>query len=190
MLNSIRKKWLIAILISIPAVTFAAVPTWQIVPDKSSLTFTATQNGAPTTGTFKTFSGDISFDPTQLSASHIKVIVDLASVSDAYNTLADTLKTAPWFNTAAFPKATFVSSSITKTGDKTFSAQGNLTLRDKTMPITLNFTQEEYSPTKAVMKGTTTVKRTQFGVGQGEWADTKAVKDEVTVDFTVTATAK
>jgi polyisoprenoid-binding protein YceI len=190
MLNSIWKKWLIAILVLVPTVTFAAVPTWQIVPDKSSLTFTATQNGAPTNGTFKTFSGDISFDPNQLSASHIKIIVDLASVSDSYNTLADTLKTAPWFNTAMFPKATFVSSSITKTGDKAFTAQGNLTLRDKTMPVSLTFTQEEYSPTKAVMKGMTTIKRTEFGVGQGEWSDTKAVRDDVTVDFTITATAK
>ncbi len=190
MLNSNWKKWLIAILISLPSVTFAAVPTWQIVPDKSSLTFTATQNGAPTTGTFKTFSGDISFDPNQLSMSHIKIVVDLASISDAYNTLADTLKTAPWFNTAVFPQATFVSKSITKTGAKTFAAQGDLTLRDKTLPITLTFTQTEYSATKAVMTGTTTIQRTAFGVGQGEWADTKAVKDAVTVNFTVTATAK
>jgi polyisoprenoid-binding protein YceI len=190
MLNSIWKKWLIAILITLPIAATAAVPTWQIVPDKSSLTFTATQNGAPATGTFKTFSGDISFDPNQLSASHIKIVVDLASVSDSYNTLAYTLKTPLWFNTAVFPKATFVSNSITKSGDKTYIAKGDLTLRDKTLPVTLTFAQEDYSPTKAVMKGSTTIKRTAFGVGQGEWADTKAVKDDVTVDFTVTAAAK
>jgi polyisoprenoid-binding protein YceI len=190
MLNTIWKKWLIAVLILLPALVMAAVPAWQIVPDKSSLTFTAIQNGAPTTGTFKAFSGDISFDPNQLSASHIKIIVDLASVSDAYNTLADTLKTPLWFNTSAFPKATFVSSSITKTGNNTYAAKGNLTLRDKTLPVTLAFTQEEYSSTKAVMKGSVTIQRTAFGVGQGEWSDTKAVKDDVKVNFTVTATAK
>ncbi|MHB1947230.1 MAG: YceI family protein [Gammaproteobacteria bacterium] len=181
------RKWLFVLCILLPIVSFADVPAWKIVPNESSLSFTATQNGAPVSGKFTKFSGDIHFDPNQLDKSHVKIIVDIGSISDAYNQLSDTLKTPEWFNTKVFPQAIFESKELTKTGDKTYQAKGNLTIRDKTQPVTLTFTQEEYTATKARMKGETTIKRTAFGVGQGEWADTKAVKDDVHIDFTVVA---
>ena len=91
---------------------------------------------------------------------------------------------------ANFPTASFTADKFVKTGDKTYQAMGTLTIRDKTVPVTLNFTAADYSATHALMKGTTTLKRTDFGVGQGEWADTKAIKDEVKIDFTIGASKK
>jgi polyisoprenoid-binding protein YceI len=182
------KRWLVALFIlGFPIFSFAAVPTWKIVPADSSINFTATQNGAPVTGKFQTFSGNINFAPDQLSASNVTIVVDVGSVSDAYNQLTDILKTADWFNVKLFPQATFKSTAFTKTGDKTFEVKGLLTIRNKTLPVTLNFTQEEYSATKARMKGSTVIQRTAFGVGQREWVDTKTIKDEVRIDFVVVA---
>ncbi len=189
-MNKINLKKAIIIFLLSPLVAFADVPAWKIIPNESILTFTATQNGAPVTGTFTHFSGDIHFDPAQLDKSNVKIIVNVVSISSSYNELSDTLKSSEWFNTNLFPQAVFQSSGFTKTGDKTYQAKGTLTIRDKTQPIVLNFTQEEYSPTKAKMTGNTTIKRTAFGVGQGEWSDTKAVKDDVQVNFTVSATKK
>lgn len=183
-------KSVFLILLCLPGVALATVPAWKIIPNESSLSFTATQNGAPVTGTFKEFDGTINFDPAQLDKSNVKITVNLASVADAYNELTENLKTADWFNTATFPQATFQSSSFTKTGDKTYKVAGMLTIRDKTLPVVLSVTQDAYTSTHAKMSGTTTVKRTAFGVGQGEWADTNAVKDEVKINFTVSATAK
>lgn len=180
----------ILILMLFPVASIAAVSSWKIVPNESSLSFTATQNGAPVTGKFTNFSGEINFDPNQLSESNVKIIVNVGSISDPYNQLSETLKTPDWFNVKVFPQAIFQSSNFTKTGDKTFQAKGNLTIRDKTLPVTLIFTQEEYSQAKAVMKGSTVIKRSAFGVGQGEWSDTKTVKDDVQVDFTVTGIRK
>ncbi len=184
------KKWLFALLVLFPIVSIASVPSWKIVPSESNLSFTANQNGAPVTGTFKNFTGEINFDPNQLTESSVKIIVDVGSISDPYNQLSDTLKAPEWFNIKFFPQAIFQSSHFVKTGDKIFQAKGNLTIRDKTLPITLTFTQEEYTQSKARMKGSTTIKRTAFGVGQGEWADTKTVKDDVQIDFTVTGKKK
>jgi polyisoprenoid-binding protein YceI len=89
-----------------------------------------------------------------------------------------------------FPKAVYTSNKFVKTGDKTFTAEGTLTIRDKSQPVTLTFTQEEYSATRGRVKGSTTLKRLLFGVGQGEWADTKTISDDVLVDFVITATKK
>ncbi len=190
MIRACWKKSIFALLALLPVICLAAAPSWKIVPEGSTLTFTATQNDAPVTGKFKTFSGEINFDPDQLSTSKVKIVVDVGSVTDAYNELSDTLKKSEWFNIKLFPQAVFESSEFVKTGDKTYQAKGTLTIRDKKLPITLTFTQEEYTQTKARMKGNTTIKRTAFGVGQGEWADTKAVKDDVQINFEIVAVKK
>jgi len=49
--------------------------------------------------------------------------------------------------------------------------------------VTVKFTVENSQSNEMTVKGTTTIKRTVFGVGQGDWADTKEVKDDVKVDF-------
>lgn len=166
---------------------FAAVPTWQIVPAESSLKFTATQNGAPVSGQFKKFNGEIHFDPNDLKDGMVKITVEMGSVTDPYNQLSDTLKDKDWFNTKMFPTAIFTANHFEKTGDKTYRAMGELTIKDKTLPVILSFSQETYTPTKAVVKGSTTIKRTAFDVGQGDWSDTKTVKDDVKIDFVISA---
>lgn len=189
-MNKINLKKAVFIFLLLPLVAFADIPSWKIVPTESSLTFTATQNDAPVTGTFTNFSGDINFDPDQLDKSSVKIVVNVSSISDPYNELSDTLKSADWFNTQVFPQAIFQSTKFIKTGDKTYQANGTLTIRDKTQPIVLNFMQQEYTRTKAKIIGSTTIKRTAFSVGQGEWSDTKAVKDDVQINFTISAVKK
>lgn len=181
---------LIFLFILLPTYSFAAVPSWKIIPAESTLTFTATQNDAPVTGEFKKFSAEINFDPAQLNGNNIKVIVDLNFISDPYNQLADTLKGADWFDAHKYPQAIYTASNFIKTGDKTYQAHGMLTIRGKTLPATLTFTQLEYSQNKAKVQGSTTIKRTAFGVGRGDWMDTNTVKDEVRIDFTVAAEKK
>src|SRR5690242_13717360 len=99
----INLKKILSIFLLFPLVAFADIPSWKIVPNESSLTFTATQNDAPVTGTFTSFSGDIHFDPANLDKSNVKIVVNTGSISDPYNQLSDTLKSADWFNTKQFP---------------------------------------------------------------------------------------
>lgn len=172
------------------SIATAAIPNWQIVPAKSSIGFTATQNDAPVKGQFTNFNGTISFDPNQLPNSKVTFTVNLNNIKASYAEIADTLKTAQWFDAAKFPQATFTATDFTKTGNNTYQARGNLTLHGKTLPVTLNFTLEQYTPTQATVKGTTTLSRTEFGVGQGEWSNTKSIKDNVEIDFVLNAVSK
>jgi len=173
---------------SIATTTFAASPSWKLKPTESSITFTATQNNAPVSGKFTTFTGDIAFSPDQLNDSKATITVDMNSVTTSYALVGETLKTEDWFDVKKFPKAVFKSTSITKTSDKTFQVNGTLTIRDKTVPTVLKLTQEKFSATEAKFTGSTTLKRTAFGIGSGEWSKTDDVKDDVTVQFTVSAT--
>lgn len=167
--------------------SFSATPRFQIVPDKSSLGFVATQNDSPVSGQFKKFQGTIQFDPQQLATSMVNIIVDMNSVNASYDQVADTLKAAEWFNVKIFPQATFKASKFKKTGDKSYQAEGTLTMRDKTLPLTLDFTLDEFSKTAAHVTGSAMLKRNAFGVGQGEWAATDSIKDDVKINFVVTA---
>lgn len=181
------KKLLWMLFLLVPTIAFAAVPAWQIVPGESSITFTGTQNGAPATGKFNKFSGEINFDPDQLNASKVRIVIDMNSVSTSYSDFTATLLTADWFNVKAFPQAIFTAKNFTKVSDNKYQANGSMTIRDKTLPVTLTFATEELSKAKAIVKGSTTLKRTQFGIGQGEWADTETVKDDVQVNFIIAA---
>lgn len=172
----------------IPIMSHAAPsPQWDIVSKDSSIMFTATQNGSPVAGQFKNFTGDINFDPALLHSSHIEITVDMTSLSTPYKEVQTTLKTPEWFNTKLFPKAIFKANQFTKTGNNTYQANGTLTIRDKTVPITLHFTLDEYTETKAHATGGTMLKRTAFGVGTGEWSKTDEVKDDVEVNFVLSA---
>lgn len=185
------KKIVFALAISLFALnTHAAPPSWQIIPKDSNLKFTATQNGAPVSGEFKRFTGDIKFDPAHLDGNSVTINVDMSSIANPYADLVDTLKSADWFHIKNFPQAVFSATKFTKKGDKDFQAIGTLTIRNKTVPVVLNFTQDEYTTTKAKIHGSTILKRNDFGVGQGEWSSTAEIKDEVKVEFVVSATTK
>ncbi len=181
------KKLSVCALLFFSTMIHAAAPQWKMIPAKSSITFTATQNGAPAEGKFSVFTSDVAFDPQRLTESHVQIAVDMGSVTTSYAEIGDTLKAAEWFNVAVFPKAIFKANQFKKTGDKTYEAQGSLTIRDKTIPVTLQFTLEDYSATTALAKGHTQLKRTAFGVGQGEYAKTDDIKDDVSVDFVLAA---
>lgn len=173
-----------------PLAGMADVPKWEILKEKSSITFTATQNNAPITGEFKIFSGEINFDTAQLSVSNVSIVVDMDSVSASYPDVAKTLKSPEWFDVKTNPKGTFKATSFSKLGEKSYQAQGTLTLRNKSSPITIPFELNQLSANTAEAKGEVTIQRSTFGVGRGEWASTDNVKDEVKINFILTATKK
>lgn len=181
------KKAFMGFLLFFPVLSFAAAPSWKIIPEASTLNFTAMQNGGPVKGMFKKFTADIQGDPADLKDCHVKIIVDLTSVMTDYGMVQSTLTTAPWFDTANHPTAIFIADKFTQTGKKSYTADGSLTLRGKSEPAVLKFVLVEYSGKTFVAKGSTTVQRTLFGVGSGEWAKTDSIKDNVQVDFTLKA---
>lgn len=174
-------------LMMFPVAVQAAATDWKILPQSSHILFVAYQNGAPVTGRFPKFSGQIHFDPNQLAESKVKIIVDLNAITTSYEDLTATLKAADWFDMKLFPEAVFESSTFTKVGDKEYQAKGTLKIRDQSQPLTLTFFFEQPTADTAVARGKTILKRTAFGVGQGEWASVKEVQDDVKVNFTVNA---
>jgi polyisoprenoid-binding protein YceI len=162
----------------------AAAPQARLVAASSEVTFTAKQVGVPMDGRFKRFDAQISLDPKQPQNGKVNFGIELGSVSIAADTDAELLK-PEWFNTARFPKATFVSSSIKATGAGRFDVSGKLSIkgqqRDLTVPVVL-----AAAGGNTVATGSFALKRLDFKVGEGDWADTSVVANDVLVKFKLT----
>ena len=165
----------------------AQAAQWNVMKDKSTLIFSATQNNATVEGQFKSFQVDIRFDPNDLSTGYVKVMVDMNSVSAGYDELMATLKMPDWFSVQSYPQAIFEGKVFSHLEGQHYAVKGLLTVRDKTVPLTVAFELQDYQPDHAKAIGKAILSRTAMGVGQGQWQDTKAVKDEVAVSFVIDA---
>src|SRR3546814_8499795 len=142
----------------------------------STLAFATKYDGEVFTGTFPGFSTWLSFDPADLSGSKLDVTIPLAGTDTGNNDRDDTLRSADFFNVARFAQAHYSATNFRSLGDDRYAADGTLELRGVRKPVTLNFT---WTPGAAPgVGGTATVKRLDFGVGGGGWADTDAIPKE------------
>jgi polyisoprenoid-binding protein YceI len=178
-----------ACLLSAPAL--AEAPAYELQKHKSHIKFFAIQNGASVEGKFNEFSADIRFDPEHTDQSSIKVVIKTGSVSMRNEEILTNIKLPDWLSVEVFPEAVFTSKKINRMpSTDNYYAEGQLTLRDKTMPVVLNFHMDHFDDNVAVASGSVTLHRKDFGVGQGEWARDDVIKDEVRVEFRVATEKK
>jgi polyisoprenoid-binding protein YceI len=173
------------------AAAAAAVTHYSLDQAKSSLEFAFTQAGALNKGHFGRFPVSLDFSAGNLAASRLEVGVDVTSLDTGDKDRDDTLRGADLFNVAKFPQAHFSATQIVKTAAG-FEAQGKLTIRgvtrDARVPFTFR-TASEQGAAVGYMSGKVTIRRLDFGVGQGEWQATDQVGNEVTVSFALRLSA-
>lgn len=171
---------------SVEAAEAAPSGGWIVDRANSRLEFSGTQTGDAFSGAFGAFDAAIVLDPADLSAASIKVVVDITSAKTGDRQRDAALPTADWFSAKAFPKATFAASEIIAVGDGAYEARGKLTIREATRDLALPFTLA-IDGDKAVADGAATLVRTDFGVGQGEFATGQWVGLDVKVSFHIEA---
>ena len=172
-----------AVLVSAPA--FAA--HWNVDYAKSRLGFTAQWSNEPFNAAFKSWKADIDFDPADLAHARADVTIMPSSEASDEKDFDEGLKGGLGFGVSQFPTARFVTTGFTRKSGDNYVATGRLTLKGVTKDVTLPFTLTIAGNT-AHMKGTAEVMRTDFGVGQGEWAAPTPVAHAVTVTIDITAT--
>jgi cytochrome b561/polyisoprenoid-binding protein YceI len=166
-----------------------AVTEWTVDKAASKIAFTTTFQGEAINGSFGGYTAAIAFDPAALDKSHVKVTIDLASVASGDKDRDTTLQGDSFFNVAVTPKAVFEAKSFSKRDATHFVAHGKLTLHGKTRDQDLPFSLTIKNGV-ADMKGSTTLDRTNFGVGSGDYASTDTIPAAVKVDITIKAKAQ
>lgn len=169
--------WVVTALACAPVYVLAA----PIDVKSSSVKATFSQFNVPVSGDFKQFSGDVQFDPAKPEATkaQLNVVTSSYDLGDAqYN---KEVAGKDWFDSKNHPTGTFKLSSVKPVAGG-FNATGELTLRGKTK--VLQFPVKLTSGPKAhVFTGDVSIKRLEFGIGQGDWADTALVADNVKIEF-------
>ncbi|VTU40855.1 hypothetical protein H4CHR_05588 [Variovorax sp. PBS-H4] len=178
----------------VAALTFAsattmagAEPVAQLVPASSRIGFVSKQMGVPVEGQFQKFDAQIAFDPKQPEGGTVALQIDMASATLGVPQSDAELPKAPWFDTARFPKASFQSSAIKSLGGGRFEIAGRLTIKGHTQELTVPVTITQ-SADRSTAAGSFAIQRLAFKVGEGEWADTAMIGDEVQVRFKLVLT--
>jgi polyisoprenoid-binding protein YceI len=169
----------------------AAVTRYVLDPAKSSLEFNFAQAGAQNKGRFRRFQVAFDFAAENLTASRLDVTVDINSVDSGDEERDETLRGGDLFAVAKFPQAHFAASQINRTASG-YEAIGKLTIRGVTHDARVPFafrSATENGVAVGYMTGKTSVRRLDYGVGQGDWKATDQVGNDVGVAFALRLTA-
>lgn len=152
-----------------------------VLADRSEIAFTMKQMGVNFDGRFRRWKGDIVFRPEALAQSKADLDVELASVDLASAESETEAKSPLWFNTAKFPVARFGSTSIKDLGNNRYAVAGQLSLKGITRDYVVPVTVRTEASGNRVAEGSFPIRRLQHKVGEGEWADTGTVADDIVV---------
>ena len=173
---------LLALTAAATSATFAQPRAAQLVTAQSDLSFTSKQMGVSVDGKFKRFDAQLAFDPKKPETGKVSFGIDLASVTLGAPELEAELAKAIWFDSKNMPQASFASTAIKAAGPGKFDVAGKLTIKGQTRDIVVPITLTQAGAVSTATGGFV-LKRLEFKIGDGEWADTSMVANDVQVKF-------
>lgn len=135
------------------------------------------------TGQFPRVEGTLKLDARDVAKSVVNVTINTAAVGTLDADLDKHLKTADFLNVEKFPTATFKSTAVKQTGERTADITGDLTLHGVTKPVVIQATFNQAGPNPMSKIYTigfdarAKIKRSDFGIT----TYVPAVGDEVTL---------
>ncbi|HLS56899.1 MAG TPA: YceI family protein [Zeimonas sp.] len=187
---------ILGLLVLASAVTGAAraAPAHYVVEPKHTFTTFEVRhfNTSTVRARFERTDGSIVLD-RDARTGRAEIVIDTASVSSGIADFDKHLKTADFLDSARVPKARFVGTQFSFDGDKVTAVTGDLTLLDKTLPITLkatNFNCYDSPILKARVCGgdfEAVIKRSRWGMS---WGIDKGIPDDVRLLIQIEAVQK
>lgn len=188
-----RKTLIAAALFAFAGAAFAAPVTYKLDPGHTNVLASWNHFGYSNPSiNFGQVDGTLVYDADQVSASSVQVTLPLTGLSALADQFYDHLTSDKWFDAAKYPAATFKSTRVEAAGEGKLKVTGDLTIKGITKPVTLDVTVNgggEHPMAKVPAAGfdaTTTLKRSDFGVG----AYAPNVSDEVKIRITTEATGE
>lgn len=165
-----------------PAMPAQAVEYTQVRADRSAIDFTYAQMGVDMKGRFARFDAKVAFDPAQPAKASANVNVHVASIDAGSPEATAEAVGKAWFDAKTHPLAQFASTAVKPLGGNRYEMSGRMTVkgRVKNVAVPVTFTT---SGADGVLAGTLVIKRSEFGIGAGEWAAPDIVSDDVRVAF-------
>ena len=116
-----------------------AADTYVLDKPHTQIKFSVMRGGwSRVAGWFKKFDGKVVFDEANVSNSSVEATIDTASLDSGFEPRNKHMRSPAFFGVKEFPTMTFKSTKITKTGAKTGTMTGDLTLHGVTKSVTLD----------------------------------------------------
>jgi polyisoprenoid-binding protein YceI len=162
-----------AALVLATPLAMAQTSTWKTDPAHSEVDFAIKHMAISNVhGRFGTVDATLTWDDQDPTKSRVDATIDVSGVDTGVPNRDKDLQGEKYFDTTKNPKATFTSTSVTKTGSG-LQVNGNLKIKGVSKPVVL----EVDSPSGPMMgmgkkmhlgfSATTTINREDFGVGTG-----------------------
>ncbi|MET9873254.1 YceI family protein [Actinacidiphila glaucinigra] len=120
-------------------------------------------------GQFAEYEGKLQLDGSKPANSSAEVTIKVVSIDTNQTQRDEHLRTGDFFDAATYPEISFRSSSAEQVDDETYRMHGDLTIKDTTKPVFIDFTYngsaiDPYGNLRVGFEGSTTVNRGDWGL--------------------------
>ena len=185
-----KKMLLTAALVGLTSTALAAPVSYKIDPNHTDVVATWNHLGfSNPSAHFGKVDGTIVYDAKNVSKSSVNVTIPMSGLNTHVGDFDKHMSSSELFDFAKFPEIKFRSTKVESMGKNKLRVTGNVTVRGITKPAVLNVTlngQGMHPMAKKQAIGfdaTTTLKRSDFGVGYAA----PAVSDKVDIRITTEA---
>ncbi|MGF6711530.1 polyisoprenoid-binding protein YceI [Luteibacter sp. W1I16] len=180
----------LAALLATAGTAVAAPVTYTLDPGHTMVLFSWNHFGfSNPTANLGQVQGTLVYDEKDPSKATVEATLPLAGLDSFVPKLDEHLKSADFLDAAKYPTVTFKSTKVVPAGKGKLKVTGDLTVHGVTKPVTLDVSLNKVGP-HPMMKvqtvgfdATTTIKRSDFGVG----AYVPNVSDEIKIRITTEA---
>lgn len=133
--------------IGVLASTTVQAETYSFDPGHTQVQFHYNHAGlSEQSGEWKVIGGSVEFDAENIDATSVNVTIDASSIDTGVTALNEHLKSEDFFEVEKYPEITFSSTGVKQTGTNTITVTGDLTIKDKTLPTSFDFTLNHNGP--------------------------------------------
>jgi polyisoprenoid-binding protein YceI len=165
---------------------------WVIDPAHSTIEVTARHLALSTVhGRFRGFSGEIVV-AEPLQRSRCEAVIDAASIDTANDQRDAHLRSADFLDVEKYPELVFTSTEVEQVDDDVYRVTGDLTIKDVTRPISVDFTLtgsalDPFGNMRVGFEGAVAIKRSDWQLTYNSVLETGGVliSDRIQVEFDV-----
>jgi polyisoprenoid-binding protein YceI len=145
-------------------------------------------------GAFKEFTAEAHLDEENVANSSVRVEIKTASIDTGNDQRDEHIRNGDFLEVEKYPTITFVSTKVEQTGEDTYAVTGDLTIKETTKPVTVNFEKtgaadDPWGNFRVGFEGKTVINRKDWGVNWNVALEAGGilVSDKVTLEFDIAA---
>jgi polyisoprenoid-binding protein YceI len=145
-------------------------------------------------GQFNEFDGKVHLDFEEPEKSSAEITIQTNSIDTRHEQRDGHLRANDFFDVPNYPTIVYRSTSVEKLDDEHYRVTGDLTIKETTKPVTVDFeyngsAKDPYGNIRVGFEGSTTINRRDWGVVWNAPLETGGVlvSDKVTLEFEVSA---